>query len=200
MFGVRIPVGGRPILLFSGYRGSFPGIRRPGCLVNRSPLCCNEFKTEWSYTSLLPICLRRVDRQSSLRYRLYLCTPCTWVRYQTFILWEKCWWLLGNCVAQFLSDWAAGWAKFPGTYRDFFPCPKVSTAFGARKMEMNFLSVCDGHSWVCLSLQMTTEAISCRNVVFLWPKRHDRKYPLRSVRLQLARGCWCTHLVLLHHT
>jgi hypothetical protein len=200
MSGVRIPVEGRPILLFSGYREPFPGIRRPGRLVNHSPLCSNEVKIEWSYTSLPPICLRRVDRESSLLCRLYCCTPGTWVRYQTFILWEKCWWLLANRVAQFLSDWAAGWTTFPGTCKDFFSSPNISTTFGAPKMEMDFVSVCNGHIWVCLSLQMVTETVSCRNVVFLWPKLYDGRYPLRPVRLQPAGGCWCTHLILLHYT
>jgi hypothetical protein len=33
-------------LLFNGYRGSFPGVKRSG-----RPSCSAEFKSEWSYTS-----------------------------------------------------------------------------------------------------------------------------------------------------
>jgi len=40
-----------PSLLFSAYRGSFPGVKRPGPEVNYSPPSSTEVKNEWVYTS-----------------------------------------------------------------------------------------------------------------------------------------------------
>jgi hypothetical protein len=44
-------------LKISGYRGSFPGVKRPGRDVDHSPPFGAEVKNEWSYTStpLLPL-------------------------------------------------------------------------------------------------------------------------------------------------
>jgi hypothetical protein len=52
---------GPQILLFTGYRCYFPGIKRPGLDVDRSPPSNAEVKNEWSYTSTPPICLYDVD-------------------------------------------------------------------------------------------------------------------------------------------
>jgi hypothetical protein len=184
MFGGRIPVEGRPILLFSGYRGSFPGIRRPGRLVNHSLLCCNEVKIEWTYTSLPPKCLHRADRDSSLRCRLYRCTPGTCVRYQTFILWEKCWWLLGNWVAQFLSDWAAGWTTFPGTCRDFYSPLTSAPLLGPLRWK-----------WILYPFVMATVEYVCP---FKWWRRESVAETSRwtmyaTACTSTARGCLLMH-------
>jgi hypothetical protein len=41
-------------------RGSFPGVRRPGCEADHSPPSSAEVKNAWSYTSTLPIRLHGV--------------------------------------------------------------------------------------------------------------------------------------------
>jgi hypothetical protein len=51
-------------LVFNGYQGSFPGVKRPGREVNHSPPSSAEVKNEWSYTSTPPICLHCVDREN----------------------------------------------------------------------------------------------------------------------------------------
>ena len=52
-----------PILLFGGYRSSFPGVKLSGREVHNSPYIA-EVKNEWSYTSAPSICLRGMDRDS----------------------------------------------------------------------------------------------------------------------------------------
>jgi hypothetical protein len=67
--GVRIPAraselyllqnvqtcGGAPTnLLFSGYRDSFPLVKRSGCGIDHSPPSSDEVKNKWSYTSVPP--------------------------------------------------------------------------------------------------------------------------------------------------
>jgi hypothetical protein len=47
-----------PGLLFSEYRGSFLGVKRPESELNpQSPASSAEIKNEWSYASAPPICL-----------------------------------------------------------------------------------------------------------------------------------------------
>ena len=53
---------GPPSLLFSGYSGSFPGLKRPGRKVDRSAPSTAEVKNEWRYTSTPPACVNCVDR------------------------------------------------------------------------------------------------------------------------------------------
>jgi hypothetical protein len=53
---------GPPTFIFSGYRGSFAGAKRPECEVNHSPPSSSQVKKRWSYTSTPPICLYDVDR------------------------------------------------------------------------------------------------------------------------------------------
>jgi hypothetical protein len=48
---------GPPDHLFSGYRGLFTGLKRPGCEADRSPPSCAEVKNEWRYTSIPPYML-----------------------------------------------------------------------------------------------------------------------------------------------
>jgi hypothetical protein len=66
--GVRVPVGSRifsspcradrfwgpPSLLSNRYRGSFPGIKRPGREANHSPPASAEVKKIWIYTAVTP--------------------------------------------------------------------------------------------------------------------------------------------------
>ena len=42
-----------PSLLFSGYRGSLPGVKWPGCEVDYSPTSSSEAKNEWN--GLIPL-------------------------------------------------------------------------------------------------------------------------------------------------
>ena len=51
-----------PSLLFIGYQGSFPGVKRSGIDTDYSPPSSGEVKNEWSYTSVTPICLPGVYR------------------------------------------------------------------------------------------------------------------------------------------
>jgi len=51
------PALGSPSLLFNGYLGSFPGIKRPERETNHSPSSSAEVKNGWIYTSAPPICL-----------------------------------------------------------------------------------------------------------------------------------------------
>jgi hypothetical protein len=53
---------GPPSLLFNGYLGSFPGVKRPAIEVNHSPSSSAEGKNGWSYTSAPPICFDGVNR------------------------------------------------------------------------------------------------------------------------------------------
>jgi hypothetical protein len=41
-----------------------PGAKRPGCEVDRSPLSSAEGKYKWDYTSVCPIYLHDMDRDS----------------------------------------------------------------------------------------------------------------------------------------
>jgi len=44
-------------LLFSEYQGSFPGVKRPGCDVERPPPSSTEAENELTRTWLPPACL-----------------------------------------------------------------------------------------------------------------------------------------------
>ena len=44
-----------PSLLFSDYRSSLPGLKRPGCDVDHTLPSRAEVKNEWSYTFALPV-------------------------------------------------------------------------------------------------------------------------------------------------
>ena len=50
-------------LLFSGYRGSVPGVKWSGRKVKQSPPSSAEVN-EWSFTSAPPLCFHGVERQS----------------------------------------------------------------------------------------------------------------------------------------
>jgi hypothetical protein len=63
---------GSHILLFGGYRGSFPDIKRPGREVNHKPPSSTEVKNGWSCTSALPIYLHGVEGNISPFYTLML--------------------------------------------------------------------------------------------------------------------------------
>jgi hypothetical protein len=69
--------------LLSGYRGSFPGVRRPCRQVHHSPTSIADVKNEWSYTFIFPISLRGMDVEnvtSYIRKReavLYVCRDIT---------------------------------------------------------------------------------------------------------------------------
>jgi len=49
-------------LLFHGFRGSFPGVKRPGLEADNSLPSTAEIKSGWGYTSTPPIRLHDVDR------------------------------------------------------------------------------------------------------------------------------------------
>ena len=55
---------GPPSLLFNGYHGSSPGLKRPGRDVHNSSLSSAEVENKWSCTSAPPICLRDLFRDS----------------------------------------------------------------------------------------------------------------------------------------
>jgi hypothetical protein len=44
---------GPPSLLFNGYRGYFPGVKRSGREIDHAPACSTQVKNVWSYTSSL---------------------------------------------------------------------------------------------------------------------------------------------------
>ena len=48
----------------SGHRGYFPEVVRPGRLADHSLRSIAKVKNEWNYTSTLPTCLNRMDRNS----------------------------------------------------------------------------------------------------------------------------------------
>jgi hypothetical protein len=53
---------GQTSLVFRTYRGSFPGVKRPGREVNHSPQSSAEVKNNWGYNyKLLPIHVHGVD-------------------------------------------------------------------------------------------------------------------------------------------
>ena len=58
-------------LLFGWYRGSFPGVQRPGRRVDHSPPSSPQVKNEWSYTSVTPISLHGVNRDDFTFLRRY---------------------------------------------------------------------------------------------------------------------------------
>jgi hypothetical protein len=45
-------------LLFGEYQRSFPGVKQPGCDVERAPPSSTEVEIELTRTSLPPACLR----------------------------------------------------------------------------------------------------------------------------------------------
>ena len=51
-------------LHFSGYRGSFSGVKWPGRKFNHSPPSSAEVKNECSYTSTVAICSHGVDKEN----------------------------------------------------------------------------------------------------------------------------------------
>jgi hypothetical protein len=65
--GVRIPTGasgvlwGPPGFLFSGYRGSLPGVKRPVRESDHSPPSSTDVKNECSCNSTLPVYIHVVD-------------------------------------------------------------------------------------------------------------------------------------------
>jgi hypothetical protein len=62
------PALGLPSLPFCGYRGSFPGLERPGLEANHSPPSNVNVKSGWSYTAYPSIGLHGVDRENVLLY------------------------------------------------------------------------------------------------------------------------------------
>jgi hypothetical protein len=56
-------------LIFNGYRGSYPGVKRPGREVKSSPLFSAKVKSEWRYTYTATICLYSVDRENFTFYQ-----------------------------------------------------------------------------------------------------------------------------------
>jgi len=52
---------GPPSLLFSEYRGCFPGVKWPGREFDHQPLLSAEINNEWGYTSNHQICLHSID-------------------------------------------------------------------------------------------------------------------------------------------
>jgi len=59
-----VPFWGPTSLLFSGYRGSFPGVHQPPCEVDHLLPPSAEVKTGWSYTSTSLIRPHVVDRDN----------------------------------------------------------------------------------------------------------------------------------------
>jgi hypothetical protein len=58
--------------LFSGYRGSYSGVKRPEREANPSPLYNAEDKNEWSCTSASPIRPHGIDRENYPLFYVYL--------------------------------------------------------------------------------------------------------------------------------
>ena len=54
-----VPVRDPPSVLFDSYLCSFSGIKRQRCKFN--PQTSDEFKNEWTYTSIPPTCPHGVD-------------------------------------------------------------------------------------------------------------------------------------------
>jgi len=77
---VQTSYGGPPSLLFSGYRGCFPGVKWPG----REPLFSAEINNEWGYTSNHQTCLHGID---SVNFTLTLISNMTMCRFIS-----ACWW------------------------------------------------------------------------------------------------------------
>jgi len=55
---------GSPSLQGNKYRGSLPGVKRPGRVVDHPPPPSAEVTNEWNYTSTPQICLHGVDRDN----------------------------------------------------------------------------------------------------------------------------------------
>jgi len=53
-----------PSLLFNGYQGTSPGVKRPGREVKHSSPSSARVKNYWSYTSTPPLCLHGVEREN----------------------------------------------------------------------------------------------------------------------------------------
>jgi hypothetical protein len=53
-----------PGALFNGYRGSFPGLKRPGREVAHCPPSSAEVKSEWNLISPHPVCFPGVYRDT----------------------------------------------------------------------------------------------------------------------------------------
>jgi len=51
---------GTPGLLYSGYHGFFPRVKRPGNGFNQPPPFSAEVKNEYSYTLFPPLCLHGI--------------------------------------------------------------------------------------------------------------------------------------------
>jgi hypothetical protein len=89
--------------------------------------------------------------------------------------------------------------SFPALAEIFSPLPHTSTASGAHKMETDFVSVCNGYSWVALSLQMMTEAESaaetscfCDRNVTMDNVRHGLY--VCSLRVAADAPSWCSRI------
>jgi hypothetical protein len=63
---------GRLSLLFNGYMGSFPGVKRPGREADLPSPSSAEVKSDWSYTSVPPIYLHSVEKDITLLLTLLI--------------------------------------------------------------------------------------------------------------------------------
>jgi len=61
-----------PNLLSDGYRGTFPGVKRPGRDADYSPPTIAEVKSEWIYTSTPCLCYHGVYRENLNFYFYYI--------------------------------------------------------------------------------------------------------------------------------
>jgi hypothetical protein len=55
---------GQPSLVFNGYWGSFPGVKRPRRGVDHSPTSSAEVENEWSCSCAPRVCLHGMDRDN----------------------------------------------------------------------------------------------------------------------------------------
>jgi len=55
---------GPPSLVFKGYWSTIPGVKRPGCHIDKF-LSSTKAKNEWNYTSTPPIQLHDMERESN---------------------------------------------------------------------------------------------------------------------------------------
>jgi len=58
--------------LAHGYHGSFPGLKKLGC-VDYWPSLSTEVKNDWSYTSASPICCHGMDNDNYLLLPVCVC-------------------------------------------------------------------------------------------------------------------------------
>jgi len=82
--GDRIPVAGRdilsrpdrlwspPILLYNGFRVSFPGVNRPGRGLDHPPNLASRSKEQYSYSSTPPLGLRGLFHGELYLYLYYV--------------------------------------------------------------------------------------------------------------------------------